>query len=111
MGLTALEKWMVKSNMQTISDEAMGPEQVVATLQANGYPRIADAVREEVQTKHRLDIARYDRSRLPRHVLAVCGKNGGPVTPSEAQRLKQLGYDVCDSPELGDWMQGGQLVE
>lgn len=43
--LSPFECWMVRSNLKTIAAGA-NPEQIIATLKANGYPRIAEAVAE-----------------------------------------------------------------
>lgn len=42
--LTAYERWMVKSNIETARTE--GTAAVVATLRTNGYLRVAKAVDE-----------------------------------------------------------------
>jgi hypothetical protein len=41
--LTPYERWMVKSNLETIRQGTPAADQV-AILRANGYPKIADAV-------------------------------------------------------------------
>jgi hypothetical protein len=47
--LTPFEKWMVKSNLRTIREKRATAKQIIATLQANGYPRIADAVKAKIE--------------------------------------------------------------
>lgn len=41
--LNAFENWMVKSNIQTIEDGAASAT-IIATVKANGYPTVAEAV-------------------------------------------------------------------
>jgi hypothetical protein len=46
--LDAYERWMVRSNLERIRDEGLEVADVVSTLRANGYPRIADAVEQAI---------------------------------------------------------------
>lgn len=43
--LSAYERWMVRSNLETIR-QGMPVQEQVALLRANGYPTIADAVQK-----------------------------------------------------------------
>lgn len=43
--LSPFEKWMVQSNLNTISKGEMSADTIDATLRTNGYPSIADAVK------------------------------------------------------------------
>lgn len=44
MRLDPFQQWMVRSNLQTIASGEASAEEIDATLRANGYPSIADAV-------------------------------------------------------------------
>lgn len=44
MKLSPFERWMVKSNLQTISETGVPTATQIAILRANGYPKIAAAV-------------------------------------------------------------------
>lgn len=44
--LSPFERWMVKSNLQAIEAGEVATAERVATLRANGYPKIAAAVAE-----------------------------------------------------------------
>lgn len=46
--LDAFERWMAQSNLERISD-GEDRDTVVATLRANGYDRVADAVEAEIE--------------------------------------------------------------
>jgi alanine racemase len=46
--LSPFERWMVRSNLQTIEAGA-DPERIIAILKVNGYPRIAEAVAEQLK--------------------------------------------------------------
>lgn len=46
--LSPFEKWMVRSNLKTI-EGGESAEKIIATLRANGYIRVAEAVAEEIK--------------------------------------------------------------
>jgi hypothetical protein len=44
--LSPYEKWMVRSNLQTIREHGIPAAHQAAIVRANGYPQIADAILE-----------------------------------------------------------------
>jgi len=62
--LTPMERWMVQSNLNRIRDKKLDPKDVVTLLKRNGYPRIANAVKEahEASQKDQTQITQELRS-------------------------------------------------
>lgn len=47
--LTAVERWMVKSNLRTARETGVTLRAQAAQLRANGYSRVAEAVEAEAR--------------------------------------------------------------
>jgi hypothetical protein len=50
--LSPYERWMVNANLETIRSTTVTADEQVALLQANGYPRVAQAVAEATSNAH-----------------------------------------------------------
>jgi hypothetical protein len=44
--LSAIERWMVKSNLQRIEEQKLDLDTIVSALRANGYFRVAEGVKK-----------------------------------------------------------------
>lgn len=47
--LTAIENWMVESNLKTIKKEGGKGKEIIATLKRNGYLRVAASVERRLK--------------------------------------------------------------
>lgn len=78
--LDPYEQWMVRSNLKRIADGEASAEAIVATLRANGYPSIADAVLANLPPQ-------YTHTQPPKGPIAMSDETNGSTEPNGSMQI------------------------